>query len=97
MSGAVAAMHGRILRAFAKTNAFSEAEAKSIDELGLPFEFGLFKRLIKRGAIIKTADGKFYMNRAYYDARMQQRKIVFPILGGILVVGIIVWAILFYL
>jgi len=96
MSGAVAAMHGRILRAFAKANAFSEAEAKSLEELGLPFEFGPFKRLIKRGAIIKTADGKFYMNRTYYDARMQRRKILLPIAGGILI-GVIVWAILFYL
>lgn len=96
MSGAVVAIRGKILRAFANANAFSEAEAKSIEELGLPFEYGMFKRMIKRGNIIKTVDGRFYMNRTYYNTRLQRRKIVLSIAGGILI-GVIIWIILFHL
>jgi len=51
--GAIVAIRGRIIRAFARTGAFSEAEAKSIDELDLRFlcTRGIFKRMEHRGII----------------------------------------------
>jgi hypothetical protein len=97
MSGAIAAINGRIIRAFANAHAFSEAEAKSVKELGLQIiEHGaIFQRLVQRGKIIKTADGRFYMDRAFYDTRMRRRKIMLPVLCGVSIC-VIVMA-LFYL
>jgi len=39
----------RIVRAFVKANAFSEADAKSIEELGLWHGYGIVKRMVQRG------------------------------------------------
>lgn len=78
--GAVAAMRGRIIRAFANTGSFNEAEAKSLEELGLHFfARGMFMRMEQRGIIIRTKDNKFYMDRSYYDALIRRRRIVLPI------------------
>jgi hypothetical protein len=98
MSGAVAAISGRIIRAFANAHAFSEAEAKSTKELGLHIieHSVIFLRLVQRGKIIKTADGRFYMDRAFYDTRMRRRKIILPVLCGISIC-VIIMAILYLL
>jgi hypothetical protein len=97
MASAVAAMRGRIFRAFAKANAFSETDAKNIAELGLrPVgPVGIFNRMVQNGNIIKTADGRFYMDKAFYDAHVQRRKIVLPILAGVFVVCGIIGIILY--
>jgi hypothetical protein len=86
----------RIVRAFANANAFSEANAKSIAELGLGLGYGAVNYMVQRGIIIETADGRFYMDRAQYDRLMRRRNIVLPILGGFCVC-LIIWFILFYL
>jgi len=93
-AGAVAAIHGKIVRAFANANAFSEPEAKSKEELGLRRHGrGMFQRMVQRGDIIETADGRYYMDKAYYDARMRKKRIAIPILLGVAVCAII-WAII---
>ena len=95
-AGAVAAIKGKIIRVFGNANAFSEANALSVEELGLRRNFGLLKIMVRRGQIIETADGKFYMDRAYYDAHMQRIKIILPIVLAIVVgsaLFMIIWAI----
>ena len=93
--GAVAAMRGKIIRAFAEMNAFNEAGAKTLDELGLRFfAHGMFTRMKQRGIIIKTNDGRYYLDKDYYDARMRRLNIVRPIVFILLAV-VIVWIILF--
>ena len=77
---------GRILRRFGKAGAFSEADAKSMEELGFrthlplnPSNSLMFRRLVSRGRIVETSGGKYYMDRAYYDARMRMKKAAIPI------------------
>ena len=41
--------------------------------------------------IIETTNGKFYMNRAYYDAHVRRKRIVMPILCGV-ILGVIILA-----
>jgi hypothetical protein len=92
---AAAAVRGRIIRAFVKADAFSENEAKNIEELGLQrVKRGIFKRMVQRGNIIETTDGRFYMNRTYYDAHIQRRKIVLSVLGGV-AIGVTILAIIY--
>lgn len=58
----------RIIKLLTKTKAFSEESAKSLDEIGLidPYAFhGITKRLVKKGRINKTDDGKYFINRNY--------------------------------
>jgi len=77
--GAVAAARGRIVRAFARANAFDEAGAKSLEDLGLLFfARGMFARMARRGVIRGTADGRYYMDRGYYEARARRLRIVRP-------------------
>jgi len=77
--GAVAAVRGRIIRCFAKANAFSEETAICGEALGRRRRFGMFKRMEKRSVIIETGDGRYYMNKAFYDAHMKRVRIVLPI------------------
>jgi len=87
--GAVAAMRGRIIRAFAEMEAFDEAGAKSLDELNLRFyAHGMFTRMEQRGIIIKTNDDRYYLDKEYYDSRMRRLSIVRPIALFLLVVVI---------
>jgi hypothetical protein len=88
---AVIVIRNKIIRAFVNANVFSEAEAKNIEGLGLQHYVGrgVFKRMVQRGNIIETADGRFYLNRTYYDTRVRLRKIVLPILSGIAIGAII--------
>jgi len=89
-SGAIAAMHGRIIRAFAGMGAFNEAGAKSLDELGLRFYArGIFRRMERRGIIIKTNDDRYYLDKDYYDARVKRLNVVRPIALILLAVVII--------
>jgi len=84
-AGAVAAIRGRIFRAFARANAFSEVEAKTREELGLRRHGRvIFRRMVRRGRIIEAADGRYYMVQAYYDAHMRRKKIALPIALAIL-------------
>ena len=94
-TGAIAAMHGRIVRAFAKANAFREAEAKTREELGLrgPGR-GMFRRMVRWGRIVETADGRYYMNPAYYEAHMRRKKILVPIALAIVIGAALYLAIL---
>ena len=88
---------GTIRRRFAKAGAYSETEAKSLDELGFRTRFRpdlsnspLFRRLIRKGQISKTGDGRYYMSRTYYEALERRKKIVIPIvLGALVIVGVL--------
>ena len=78
--GAVTAMRSRIVRAFARTGAFSEADAKNLDELDLHFfAHGMFRRMEQRGIIIQTHDCRYYMDKGYFEARQRRLKFVVPI------------------
>ena len=82
MSGGavIAAMRGRIIRAFANANAFSETDAKTTEEMGLShYAHGLFKRMVRRGIIIETNDHRFYINQTYYATRKRRKKVVLMI------------------
>ena len=95
--GAAAAIRGKIIRAFGNANAFSEADALSVEGLGLRRKYRIFIIMVKRGKIIETSDGRFYMDRAYFDAHMRRKKIMLPIALTILfgcVLFLVIWAIL---
>ena len=82
--GAVAARRARIVRAFARCGAFNEASARSLEELGLYFGGRLiFRRMLQRGIIIETNDGRYYMDQGYYEARMRRLSIVRPVAIGV--------------
>lgn len=56
----------RIIKLLTKHKAFSKESAKYLDEIGLinPYGFSnITKILVKKGIIIKTEDGKYYLNR----------------------------------
>ena len=94
---AVAAIKGRIIHAFGNANAFNEARALSIQELGLHRNSGLFKIMVQRGEIIETTDSKYYMDKAFYDAHISRVKIVLPVALALLLgtaVCAIIWAVL---
>ena len=85
--GAVAAMRGRIIRAFVNAGAFSEAEAKSLDQLGLySYAHGMFRRMEESGVILQTNNGRYYLDREYYEAREKRKKIIIPIAIALLIV-----------
>ena len=93
--GAVAAMRGKIIRAFARVGAFNETEAKSLDELGLRlYARGMFSRMEQRGIIIKTNDDRYYLDKEYYDSRMRRLNIVRPVVF-IILAAVIVCLIIF--
>jgi len=93
--GAIVAMQSKIIRAFAEMGAFSEAEAKSLDELGLRFYArGIFSRMEQKGIIIKTNDNLYYLDKDYYEARTRRLNIVKPLVLILLAV-VIVWIIMF--
>ena len=55
-----------IIKRLTKSKAFSEESAKYLDEIGLinPYAFSnITKRLVSKGIINKTNDGKYYINR----------------------------------
>ena len=55
-----------IIKRLTKCKAFSEESAKYLDEIGLinPYAFSnITKRLVSKGIINKTNDGKYYINR----------------------------------
>ena len=56
----------RIIKLLTKYKAFSKESAKYLDEIGLinPNGFSnITKILVKKGIIIKTEDGKYYLTR----------------------------------
>lgn len=73
---AVAAILARIIRAFARADAFSEEHAKTLDDLFLPHRFQRFiNRLVRRGALVQTADDRYYMRQEYYERRKSIQRI----------------------
>ena len=87
----IAAIHGRIIRAFAGVDAFNEAEAKSLDELNLRlFARGMFRRMEQRGIIIKTNDERYYLDKEYYDTLMRRLKIIRPVAIILMVLALVV-------
>ena len=56
----------RIIKLLTKAKAFSPETAKGLDEIGLinPYFFPrITKRLVDKGNICKTEEGKYYINR----------------------------------
>jgi hypothetical protein len=39
----------------------------------------MFKRMVQSSGIIETADGKFYMDKKFYEVRMQRIRMATPI------------------
>ncbi len=55
-----------IIKKLRKANAYDEASAKYLDEIGVfnPYAFyGITKRMVASGTINKTKDGRYYLNR----------------------------------
>ena len=55
----------RIIKLLSKARAFSEENAKYLDEIGLinPYGFpAITERMVKKGIINRTKDGKYYIN-----------------------------------
>ena len=56
----------RIIKLLTKAKAFSKDTARALDEIGLinPYFFpNITKRMVKKGLISRTEDGKYYINR----------------------------------
>lgn len=56
----------RIIKGLVKARVFSEETAKRLDEIGFIFPDafpGITRRLVERGRIRETKDGKYYINR----------------------------------
>jgi len=86
----VAAIRGKIIRAFAHANAFNEADAKNLTELGLRPGYGIFRRMIQKGNIMETSDGRFYMDKVFYEAYLRRKRIVIPIGLALCAIGAII-------
>ena len=42
---------------------------------------------MRKGHIKKTDDGRYYMVRSYYEAHERRKKIVLPIVLGVIAIG----------
>ena len=82
-------IRGRIIRALGNANAFNEVGAKSLAELGLSRFHFMINVLVRRGVIMRTGDDRYYISRDYYESRMRMKKIVLPILIGVIIIGAI--------
>lgn len=70
--------------------AISPATALTLDQLGLR-EHHLWRRLVRRGLVIATPDGRYYLNEPAMDAWFERRRrIGLIVLLGLLMVA--VWA-----
>ena len=85
----IAAFLGRVIRAFNNSSAFNEASAKTLNELGISRFHHMVNMLIRRGHITKTGDGRYYMNKAYYESWKRRTRFVLPIVISIIVIGVI--------
>ena len=93
---APAIIFGTIVRRFGKAGAFSEDNAKTLEELGFKTRFRpdlskspVFRRLVRKGHVKEAGDGRFYMVQAYYDERMRIRKRIPLILLAVAIVCVI--------
>jgi hypothetical protein len=76
----VAAQFRKIVRSFQTREVYSSAKALSIEELGVHHNF-IFRRLVRKGVIIESGPGKYYLNRDRLEQYVQwRRKIVLFIL-----------------
>jgi len=78
----------KIVRRFHTHNAFSHSEAKTTEELGIRHNL-IFQRLVRRGVIVKSVSGKYYLDREKLDQYTQLRRKI-----GLLVLMVITLAVL---
>ncbi len=83
-SGAIMASQSRkIVRSFQTREAYSSATARTIEELGIRHSL-IFRRLVRKGVIVESGSGKYYLDKDRLEQYTQiRRKIGFFILLAI--------------
>jgi hypothetical protein len=79
----VAAKFRKIVRSFQTREAYSSSTARTIEELGVRHSL-IFRRLVRKGVIVESGSGKYYLDKDRLEQYTQiRRKIVFFILLAI--------------
>lgn len=67
----------KIFNSFINKGALSEKNAKSLVELNLENRYSvIMNSLLKREAILKTTDNKYYLNNEYYQTREKRISLI---------------------
>lgn len=93
-AAAVVARQNRCLRAFHAAGATSPDSARTLADLHLRNSW-VFRRMVARGVISRTADGRFYLDQAAADRFLRSRRTrVLLFVALAVVVAIIAWIVL---
>ena len=87
-SGAiVAAQFRKIVRSFQTREAFSSSSARTKEELGVRHNL-IFRRLVRKGVIIESGPGKYYLDRNRLEQYLQLRRkiLLFILLAMVLAI-----------
>jgi hypothetical protein len=84
----------KIFNRFLNKGALSEKTAKSLAELNLKNRYSvIMNSLLKRDAILKTKDNKYYLNNEYYQTREKRisliRIIFIPLMILVMIISIL--------